>query len=65
MSVVTLQPTNLYEFVIAQFNLAIRGAGTPAASGWDGVIALATALAIKRSAETGRSVDVPHLQHVR
>jgi 1,5-anhydro-D-fructose reductase (1,5-anhydro-D-mannitol-forming) len=65
ISVVTLQPTNLYEFVIAQFNLVIRGVGTPAASGWDGVIALATAFAIKRSAETGRPADVPHLRHVR
>jgi 1,5-anhydro-D-fructose reductase (1,5-anhydro-D-mannitol-forming) len=62
MSEVALQPVNLYESTIAQFNRAVRGMGTPAASGWDGAAALATALAIRRAAETGRSVEVPDLQ---
>ncbi len=65
MSEVALQPVNLYESVIAQFNLAVRGTGTPAASGWDGAVALATALAIRLSTETGRSVDVPRLSRVQ
>jgi 1,5-anhydro-D-fructose reductase (1,5-anhydro-D-mannitol-forming) len=62
MSEVALQPVNLYESTVAQFNRAVRGMGTPAASGWDGAAALATALAIRRAAETGRSVEVPDLQ---
>jgi 1,5-anhydro-D-fructose reductase (1,5-anhydro-D-mannitol-forming) len=49
---------NLYERSVRCFNAAIRGEGEPAASGVDGVRSLAVALAVRESAETGRTVGV-------
>jgi 1,5-anhydro-D-fructose reductase (1,5-anhydro-D-mannitol-forming) len=49
---------NLYERSVRCFNAAIRGEGEPAASGGDGVRSLAVALAVRESAQTGRTVRV-------
>jgi 1,5-anhydro-D-fructose reductase (1,5-anhydro-D-mannitol-forming) len=49
---------NLYERSVRLFNAAVRGEGTPAASGVDGVRSLAIALAVRESAATGRTVTV-------
>ena len=49
---------NLYERSVRCFNAAIRGEGEPAASGADGVRSLAVALAVRESAQTGRTVPV-------
>ena len=49
---------NLYERSVRCFNAAIRGEGDPAASGADGVRSLAVALAVRESAQTGRTVPV-------
>jgi 1,5-anhydro-D-fructose reductase (1,5-anhydro-D-mannitol-forming) len=40
------------------FNAAVRGEGEPAASGPDGVRSLAVALAVRESAQTGRTIAV-------
>ncbi|HEV7252160.1 MAG TPA: Gfo/Idh/MocA family oxidoreductase [Mesorhizobium sp.] len=53
-----IDDTNLYERALAAFQAAVRGEGEPAATGEDGVWSLATALAVKEAAETGRAVTV-------
>ena len=55
---VPLEHENLYERSVRCFNAAIRGEGEPAASGTDGVRSLAVALAVRESAQTGRTVQV-------
>ena len=50
---------NLYERSVRCFNAAIRGDGAPAATGDDGVRSLAVALAVRKSAATGRLEPVP------
>jgi len=54
----TLDGVNLYERALAAFHAALRGEGEPAATGEDGVWSLATALAVRQAAETGRAVTV-------
>ena len=49
---------NLYERSVRCFNAAIRGEGTPAATGEDGVRSLAVALAVREAAATGQVVNV-------
>lgn len=49
---------NLYERSVRCFNAAMRGEGEPAASGTDGIRSLAVALAVRESAQTGRTVQV-------
>ena len=49
---------NLYERSVRCFNAAVRGEGVPAASGEDGVRALAVALAVREAAETRQVVKV-------
>jgi 1,5-anhydro-D-fructose reductase (1,5-anhydro-D-mannitol-forming) len=49
---------NLYERSVRRFNAAIRGEGTPAATGEDGVRSLAVALAVREAAESGQVVMV-------
>ncbi|HLL49726.1 MAG TPA: Gfo/Idh/MocA family oxidoreductase [Thermomicrobiales bacterium] len=49
---------NLYERSVRCFNAAIRGEGTPAATGEDGVRSLAVALAVRAAAATGQVVNV-------
>ena len=61
MTEVPVKPVNLYAATIAQFNAAVLRGERPAATGWDGVISLATALAIRRSADEGIRVAVPPL----
>ena len=56
--VIPLLHANMYEQSLAAFNQAIRGAGAPAASGADGLRALAGALAVLESSRTGKSVLV-------
>ncbi len=60
--IVAVEHENLYVRGVARFCAAIRGEGTPAASGLDGVRSLATALAIAEACRTGRSVRVTSLQ---
>jgi 1,5-anhydro-D-fructose reductase (1,5-anhydro-D-mannitol-forming) len=55
---IPVEHENLYERSVRCFNAAIRGEGEPAASGVDGVKSLAVALAVRESAEMGRSVRV-------
>ena len=55
---IPVEHENLYERSVRCFNAAIRGEGEPAASGVDGVRSLAVALAVRESAQTGRSVRV-------
>jgi 1,5-anhydro-D-fructose reductase (1,5-anhydro-D-mannitol-forming) len=55
---ILVEHENLYERSVRCFNAAIRGEGEPAASGVDGVMSLAVALAVRESAETGRTVRV-------
>ncbi|AXY24255.1 1,5-anhydro-D-fructose reductase (plasmid) [Komagataeibacter saccharivorans] len=49
---------NLYHYALAAFSNAVRGTGQPAATGEDGLAALAIALAIRESARTGRQIEV-------
>ena len=49
---------NLYERSVRCFNAAIRGDGTPVATGEDGVRSLAVALAVRDAAERGVMVKV-------
>ncbi len=49
---------NLYHYALATFSGAVRGRGQPAATGEDGLAALAIALAIRESALTGRQIEV-------
>ncbi len=55
---IAIEHENLYERSVARFNAAVRGEGTPAATGEDGVRSLAVALAVRQSAETGAVVRV-------
>jgi 1,5-anhydro-D-fructose reductase (1,5-anhydro-D-mannitol-forming) len=57
-------PVNPYEGAIRLFNAAIKGAGSPAATGWDGVRSLATALAVRQSAETHTAVAISAFDEV-
>jgi 1,5-anhydro-D-fructose reductase (1,5-anhydro-D-mannitol-forming) len=58
---VSLEHENLYERSVRRFNAAVRGEGSPAASGDDGIRSLAVALAVRESAQTGRHVPVSAL----
>src|SRR5215207_6669777 len=49
---------NLYERSVRCFNAAMRGEGEPAATGADGVRSLAVALAVRESAQKGKTVQV-------
>jgi len=53
-----LDHENLYARAVKAFHIAIRGDGTPAATGEDGVRAMAVALAALESTATGRVVTV-------
>jgi 1,5-anhydro-D-fructose reductase (1,5-anhydro-D-mannitol-forming) len=50
---------NLYARGVSLFGAALRGQGSPAASGEDGVRSLAAALAVAESARTGQRVPIP------
>lgn len=56
---IPIEHENLYERSVRRFNAAIRGEGTPAATGEDGIRSLAVALAVRDSAKSGRVVQVP------
>lgn len=62
MTEIPVEPVNLYAATIGRFNAAVLHGGHPAATGWDGVASLATALAVRRSAEEGLRVPVPFFQ---
>ena len=49
---------NLYERSVRRFNDAVRGRGSPAATGHDGVRSLALALAVREAAARGTRVPV-------
>ena len=51
-------PNNLYERSVRCFNDAVRGRGSPAATGEDGVRSLALALAVREAAARGVRVAV-------
>jgi 1,5-anhydro-D-fructose reductase (1,5-anhydro-D-mannitol-forming) len=51
---------NLYERSVRLFNAAVRGEGSPAASGEDGLRSLAVALATREAAASGRTVEVAY-----
>ncbi len=51
-------PNNLYERSVRCFNDAVRGRGSPAATGEDGVRSLALALAVREAAARGMRVTV-------
>jgi 1,5-anhydro-D-fructose reductase (1,5-anhydro-D-mannitol-forming) len=55
---VSLVHENLYDRSVRRFNAAVRGEGSPAATGDDGIRSLAVALAVRESAQTGRQVPV-------
>ncbi|MFC2250186.1 Gfo/Idh/MocA family protein [Labrys portucalensis] len=52
------EPENLYVRSVANFQNAVRGKGTPSATGEDGIRSMALALAVLKSAKTGREVAV-------
>jgi len=49
---------DLYEINIASFAAAIRGDGTPTATGLDGLRAVQVALAVREAAESGQRVSI-------
>lgn len=49
---------DLYATGVAEFEAAVRGKGSPAATGIDGVKSLAVALAVREAAETGARVTI-------
>ena len=51
-------PHNLYERSVRCFNDAVRGRGSPAATGEDGMRSLALALAVREAAARGACVAV-------
>jgi 1,5-anhydro-D-fructose reductase (1,5-anhydro-D-mannitol-forming) len=53
-----IEHENLYERAIRLFNAAVQGDGRPAATGEDGIWSLATALAVRDAAASGRSTPV-------
>jgi 1,5-anhydro-D-fructose reductase (1,5-anhydro-D-mannitol-forming) len=55
---VPLDHHNYYTSGVRAFHAAMRGAGRPSSSGEDGLISLATALAVLESARDGREVEV-------
>jgi 1,5-anhydro-D-fructose reductase (1,5-anhydro-D-mannitol-forming) len=55
---IPVKHANLYHRALAAFNAAMRGEGQPAATGEDGVRSLATALAVRESARTGKQIAV-------
>ena len=55
---ISYSPHNLYGQAVKRFVDAVKGKGTPAADGWDGVKSLAVAEAVKQAADTGRHVTV-------
>lgn len=59
MTEIPTMPVNLYEGTVSAFNAAVLDGGKPAATGWDGVQSLATALAVRESCRTGQKVTVP------
>jgi 1,5-anhydro-D-fructose reductase (1,5-anhydro-D-mannitol-forming) len=48
----------LYDRAVRLFHAAVRGEGQPAATGEDGVWSLATAVAVRDAAASGRAVPV-------
>lgn len=62
MTEIPVEPANLYAATIAQFDAAVLHGERPAATGWDGVASLATALAVRRSAQEGVRVSVPRFE---
>ena len=55
---VPVEHENLYERSVRCFNAAIRDRGEPAATGEDGIRSLEVALAVRESAQTGRTIQV-------
>ncbi len=53
-------PEDLYTRSVRVFNRAIAGRGKPAATAEDGIRSLAVALAVRESAQTGRSIRVAY-----
>ena len=49
-------PEDLYTRAVRLFNASVRGQGTPAATGEDGIRSLAIALAVQESTQTSRHV---------
>ncbi|RED14435.1 Gfo/Idh/MocA family protein [Pontivivens insulae] len=58
--VVPFSDHDLYTQGLADFAAAIRGEGTPAATGWDGVKSLAVAHAVRAAAAQGRALNVDY-----
>jgi 1,5-anhydro-D-fructose reductase (1,5-anhydro-D-mannitol-forming) len=56
-----LEHENLYEGALRRFHAATRGEGRPAATGEDGGMSLAVALAVRRSAREGRRVRLDEI----
>jgi 1,5-anhydro-D-fructose reductase (1,5-anhydro-D-mannitol-forming) len=54
----TLNPENLYTRSVRAFQSAIRGEGSPSASGEDGVRSMAVGLAVLEAAKSGRETKV-------
>ena len=50
---------DLYEINVAAFAAAVRGDGTPTATGVDGLRAVQVALAVREAAASGRRVSIP------
>ena len=57
---VALEHERLYERGVAAFCAALRGEGSPAATGEDGVRSLAAALAVDEACRSGRAVHIPN-----
>jgi len=57
---IPVTPHNLYQHSLEKFGAAIKGAGTPAVTGEDGVKSLAIALAVSRSAVAGVRINVEY-----
>ena len=55
---VPVEHENLYKRSVRCFNAAMRGEGEPAATGADGIRSLAVALAVRESAQQGKTVQV-------
>ncbi len=55
---IAVEHENLYERAVRLFNAAVRGDGTPAATGEDGIRSLALALSVAQAARTGQRSTV-------